>query len=105
MIPIDIQVSRSKVKVKGHVSLPQVQLITQESFALEVGKRAGQRSSLLFKIRKDNRLANIKRHEYVLYTGLNSPSLIFTQWSFGTDSPSLEFAIFPVYSMFHTFYI
>ena len=34
MIPIDIQVSRSKVKVIGHVSLPHiVQLITQEGFA------------------------------------------------------------------------
>ena len=34
MIPIDIQVSRSKVKVKGHVHLTHlVQLITQERFA------------------------------------------------------------------------
>ena len=34
MVPIDIQVSRSKVKVIGHVSLPHmVQLITQEPFA------------------------------------------------------------------------
>ena len=31
MIPIDIQVSRSKIKVKGHVILPNlVQRITQE---------------------------------------------------------------------------
>ena len=36
MIPIDIQVSRSKVKVKGNVSLSNlVQLITQERFAPE----------------------------------------------------------------------
>ena len=34
MTPIDIQVSRSKVKVKGHASLLHlVQLITQERFA------------------------------------------------------------------------
>ena len=37
MIPIDIQVSRSKVKVKGHASLLHLlQLITQERFAPEV---------------------------------------------------------------------
>ena len=36
MIPIDFQVSRSKVKVKGHVDRPYlVQLITQERFAPE----------------------------------------------------------------------
>ena len=36
MIPIDFQVSRSKVKVKGHASLLHlVQLITQERFAPE----------------------------------------------------------------------
>ena len=36
MIPIDIQFSRSKVKVKGHVGpLHLVQLITQEFFAPE----------------------------------------------------------------------
>ena len=34
MIPIDIQVSRSKVNVKGHASLLHlVQLISQERFA------------------------------------------------------------------------
>ena len=34
MIPIDIQVSKSKVKVKGHATLLHlVQLITQERFA------------------------------------------------------------------------
>ena len=49
MIFIYIQVSRSNVQVISHVSLPHiVQLITQEHFALEVGQRAGQRSSLLF---------------------------------------------------------
>ena len=36
MFPIDIQVFRTKVKVKGHVGLPLlVQLITQELFAPE----------------------------------------------------------------------
>ena len=36
MIPIDSQVSRSKVKVKGHTSLLHlVQLITPERFAPE----------------------------------------------------------------------
>ena len=36
MIPIDFQVSRSKVKVKGRASLLHlVQLITQERFAPE----------------------------------------------------------------------
>ena len=36
MIPIDIQVSRSKVKVKGHIGLLHfVQLLTQERFAPE----------------------------------------------------------------------
>ena len=36
MTPIDIQVSRLKVKVKGHASLLHlVQLITQERFAPE----------------------------------------------------------------------
>ena len=39
MIPIDIQVSRSKVKVKGSVGLPHlnfVQLVTQERFYQKV---------------------------------------------------------------------
>ena len=36
MIPIDIQVSKSKVKVIGHVGVPRlVQLMTQERFAPE----------------------------------------------------------------------
>ena len=35
MTPIDIQVSSSKGKVKGHASLLHVQLITQERFAPE----------------------------------------------------------------------
>ena len=36
MIPIDSQVSRSKVKVKGYVNLSNlVQLITQQRFAPE----------------------------------------------------------------------
>ena len=36
MTPIDIQASRSKVKVKGHASLLHlVQLITRERFAPE----------------------------------------------------------------------
>ena len=36
MIPIDIQISRSKVKVKGHARLLHfLQLITQEHSALE----------------------------------------------------------------------
>ena len=36
MIPTDSQVSRSKVNVKGHVSLPHhVQLITEVQFAPE----------------------------------------------------------------------
>ena len=43
MIPIDIQVSRSKVKVKGHVSLLYlVQLITQERFAPEASNLVGR---------------------------------------------------------------
>ena len=47
MIPIDIQVSRSKVKVKGHVSLQHlVQLITQERFGPEAAILAGRQSLL-----------------------------------------------------------
>ena len=43
MTPIDIQVSRSKVKVKGHVSLLYlVQLITQERFAQEASNLVGR---------------------------------------------------------------
>ena len=43
MIPIDIQVRRSKVKVKGHVSvLHLVQLITQERFVLEGSNVVGR---------------------------------------------------------------
>ena len=43
MIPIDIQVSRSKVKVKGHVGIPRlVQLITQERFATEALNLVGR---------------------------------------------------------------
>ena len=43
MIPIDIQVSRSKVKIKGHISLPDlVQLITQERFAPEASNLVGR---------------------------------------------------------------
>ena len=43
MIPIDIHVSRSKVKVKGHVSLLHlVQLITQERFAPEASNLVGR---------------------------------------------------------------
>ena len=43
MIPIDIQVSRSKVKVKGHVSLPNlVQLITQERVDPEASNLGGR---------------------------------------------------------------
>ena len=43
MIPIDIQVSRSKVKFKGHASLLHlVQLITQERFAPEVSNLVGR---------------------------------------------------------------
>ena len=42
MIPIDIQVSRSKVKVKGHVSLQNfVQQITQELFVPEPSNLVG----------------------------------------------------------------
>ena len=41
MIPIDIQVSRSKVN--GHVTLPHlVQLITQERFAPEASNLVGR---------------------------------------------------------------
>ena len=41
MTPIDIQVSRSKVKVKGHVDFPYiVQRITQELFAPEASNIA-----------------------------------------------------------------
>ena len=43
MIPIDIQVSRSKVKVKGHASqLHPVQLITQERFAPQASNLVGR---------------------------------------------------------------
>ena len=43
MTPIDIQVSRSKVKVKGHVGLSLlVQLITQERFAPEASISVGR---------------------------------------------------------------
>ena len=43
MIPIDIQVSRSKVKVKDHASLLHlVQLITQEHFAPEASNLVGR---------------------------------------------------------------
>ena len=43
MIPIDIQVSRSKVKVKGHASLLHlVQLIPKEHFAQEASNLAGR---------------------------------------------------------------
>ena len=42
MVPIYIEVNRSNVKVKGHVSLPHiVQLITQEHFALEASNLVG----------------------------------------------------------------
>ena len=43
MTPIDIQVSRSKVKVQGHGSLLHlVQLITQERFAQEASILVGR---------------------------------------------------------------
>ena len=43
MIPVDIQVSRSKVKVKGYVGLPHlVKLITQECFTLENSNLVGR---------------------------------------------------------------
>ena len=43
MIPIDIQVSRSKVKIKGYASLLHlVQLITQERFAPEASNLVGR---------------------------------------------------------------
>ena len=43
MIPIDFQVSRSKVKVKGHAGLLHlVQLITQERFAPEASHLVGR---------------------------------------------------------------
>ena len=42
MIPIDIQVSRSKVKVKGHASLLHlVQLVTQERLLCPPFKEGG----------------------------------------------------------------
>ena len=45
MIPIDIQVSTSKVKVKGHASpLHLVQLITQVRFAPEASNSVGRYS-------------------------------------------------------------
>ena len=47
MTPIDIQVSRSKVKVNGHASLPHcVQWITQEQFASEASNLVGRYSLL-----------------------------------------------------------
>ena len=43
MIPIDILVSRSKVKVKGYVGLQYlVQLVTQERFVPEVSNLVGR---------------------------------------------------------------
>ena len=43
MIPIDLQVGRSKVKVKGHATfLHLVQLITQERFAPEASNLVGR---------------------------------------------------------------
>ena len=43
MIPIDFQVSRSKVKVKGHVDCQYiVQLITQENFASKASYLVGK---------------------------------------------------------------
>ena len=43
MIPIDSQVSRSKVKVKGHASLSNlVQQITQQRFAPEASNLVGR---------------------------------------------------------------
>ena len=43
MAPIDIQVRRSKVKVKGHASLLHlVQLITQERFAPQASNLVGR---------------------------------------------------------------
>ena len=33
----------------------------------------------------------------ILYTALNSPSLIFAVWRSETDSPSLEFAHSPIF--------
>ena len=51
MIPIDIQVSRSKVKVIGDVSLPHlVQLITQERFAPEAWNLVGRKSMMMIPI-------------------------------------------------------
>ena len=45
MIPIDIQVSMSKVKIKGHASLLHlVQLITQERFAPEASNLVSRQS-------------------------------------------------------------
>ena len=43
MTPIDIQVSRSKVKVKGHASLLHlVQLITQEPWSYQAGQNVNR---------------------------------------------------------------
>ena len=43
MTPIDIQVSRSKIQVKGHASLIYiVQLITQELLAQEASNLTGR---------------------------------------------------------------
>ena len=43
MTPIDIQVSRSKVKVKGNASLLLiVQLVTQQRFAPEASNLVGR---------------------------------------------------------------
>ena len=43
MIPTNIQVSRSKVKVKGHVDLLYiVQLITQQCFVLQAENLVGR---------------------------------------------------------------
>ena len=43
MTPIDIQVSKSTVKVKGHASLLHlVQMITQERFAPETSNLVGR---------------------------------------------------------------
>ena len=43
MIPIDIQVSKSKVKVQDYISLPHLlQRLTQERFAPEASNLVGR---------------------------------------------------------------
>ena len=76
MIPIDIQVSRSKVKVKGHASLRHLlQLITQECFAPVASNLVGRYSLmstwplLIFRSVGQRSVSKVKTILYMLGKG------------------------------------